>query len=84
MGSAVSLVAGLSLTLAVFLLLPEYRERLQGEQGPLLAGLAWSVALALCASASFVGEIRSRSWRRPVQLALLVVMAGMTWHYWPG
>ncbi len=83
MGSAVSLVAGLTLTLAVFLLLPEYHERLDGEQTPLLVGLGWSVALALSATAGFVGEIRQTPWRRPAQLALLFVLAGMCWQFWP-
>ena len=83
MGSAIALVAGLGLTLAVFLLLPEYRDRLQIEQAPLLAGLAWALALALCATASFTGEMRHRPWARPCQLALLLVLAGMSWHYWP-
>lgn len=77
------MVAGLALTVAVFLLLPEYQERLHGELSPLLAGLAWSVVLAACASAAFFGEIRARAWRRPLQLALVMVMAAMAWNFWP-
>ena len=83
MGSAVSLFAGIAMTSAVFLLLPEYRTRLGGEQGPLMVALAWSTVLSVASSAAFVGEVRGRSWRRPVQLALLCVLVGMAWHYWP-
>ena len=83
MGSAVSLFAGIAMTSAVFLLLPEYRTRLGSEQGPLMAALAWSTALSAASSAAFVGEVRGRPWRRPVQLALLCVLVGMAWHYWP-
>lgn len=83
MGSSVSLVAGIGLTVAVFLFLPEYRERLHGELGPLTEGLVWSLVLAACASASFFGEIGNKPWRRPLQLALLLVMVTMGWHFWP-
>ena len=40
MGSSVALFAGLVMTLVVFLLLPEYRDRLSGEFQPLLAAVA--------------------------------------------
>jgi len=83
MGSAISLTAGLALTVVVFLALPEYRERLHGELSPLLEGLLWAVALASTASASFVGEIRAKSWRRPVQLVFLIILMSMSWHFWP-
>lgn len=83
MGSAVSLLAGLGMTGIVFVLLPEFHERLNVEQRPLLVALAWSLALALAAAAAFVGEIRARSWRRVAQLLLVVVLVGMCWHYWP-
>ncbi|MEP7313432.1 MAG: hypothetical protein ABI859_12680 [Pseudomonadota bacterium] len=83
MGSAFSLFVGLALTLVVFLSLSEYRERLQGEQGPLLAGIAWAGLLTLASTAAFLGEVRQRAWRRPAQLAVLLVLLGMAWVYWP-
>ena len=83
MGSAFSLFVGLGLTLVVFLSLPEYRERLQGEQGPLLAGVAWAAVLTAVSGAAFLGEIRQRGWRRPAQLGVLLVLLGMGWVYWP-
>jgi hypothetical protein len=83
MGSAFSLFVGLALTLVVFLSLPEYRERLQGEQAPLLAGIGWSALLTAVSAAAFLGEIRLRTWRRPVQLAVLLVLLGMGLVYWP-
>ncbi len=84
MGSAFSLFVGLALTLVVFLFLPEHRERLQGEQGPLLAGVGWAALLTAVSAAGFLGEIRLRPWRRPVQLGVLLVLLGMAWAYWPG
>ena len=53
------------------------------EQGPLMAALAWSTVLTVASSAAFLGEVRRRAWRRPVQLALLCALVGMAWHYWP-
>jgi len=83
MGSAFSLFVGLALTLVVFLSLSEYRDRLQGEQGPLLAGIGWSALLTLVSAVAFLGELRLRPWRRPVQLGVLLVLLGMAWVYWP-
>jgi hypothetical protein len=83
MGSAVSLLAGIAMTSAVFLLLPEYQVRLGAEQRPLMVVLAWSGVLALVSGVAFVGEVRGRTWRRPAQWALVLVIIGMAWHYWP-
>ena len=82
-GSAVALAVSLGLTGIVFLLLPEYSLRLAPERLPLLRGLAWSWALALVAAASFVGELRGAAWRRPAQLLLALIMAGLAWTFWP-
>jgi len=82
-GSAVALAVSLGLTGIVFLLLPEYSLRLAPERLPLLRGLAWSWALALVAGASFVGELRGAAWRRPAQLLLALIMAGLAWTFWP-
>ena len=83
LGSALSLFVGLALTLVVFLSLTDYRDRLQGEQGPLLAGIGWAALLTLASAAGFLGELRLRPWRRPAQLAVVLVILGMAWVYWP-
>ena len=83
MGSAVALLAGLALTSAVFLLLPEYAERLHPERQPLLVALAWAIGLAVVSSAAFIGEVKERHWRRRVQLALLGLLCAMAWYFWP-
>jgi hypothetical protein len=82
-GSSVALAVCLAMTGIVFLLLPEYSARITGETVPLLVGLAWSWSLALAAGASFLGELRSAPWRRPVQGVLVAVLAALAWKYWP-
>jgi hypothetical protein len=79
----VSLLAGLAMTTAVFLLLPEFSERLQGERQPLFVALTWALGLSIAASSAFIGELKARPWRRRAQIALVGVLAGMVWHYWP-
>ena len=83
LGSAVSLLAGLGMTTAVFFLLPEFRELLQAEQRPLLIALIWSAYLTALSSAAFIGELRTCRWRRPTQIALALSIAAMAWVYWP-
>lgn len=82
-GSAVALAVSLGMTGIVFLLLPEYSARLASERLPLLIGLAWSWSLALAAGASFLGEVKSRPWRRPVQAVMLAILVALAWRYWP-
>jgi len=84
MGSSIALLAGLVMTLLVFLLLPEFRDRLAPEFGPLLQAVAWAALLAAASVAAFVGELRTRRWRWWAQGATLVVLVGVGWHYWPG
>ncbi len=83
MGSAVAMLAGLLMVLLVFLLLPEFRDRLSGEYVPLAQAIAWAALLTLTSSAAFVGELKERRWRRGAQLGMVaaVLMAG--WNYWP-
>jgi len=83
MGSSVALLAGLVMTLLVFLLLPEFRDRLAPEFRPLLLAVAWAVLLTAVSVGGFVGEIRTRPWRRWAQLATAAVLVGVSWHYWP-
>jgi hypothetical protein len=83
MGSAVALLSGLVMTLLVFLMLPEFRDRLAGEFGPLLQAVAWAALLTGASGAAFLGEIRSRPWRRPAQLIMLLALLGIGWRYWP-
>ncbi len=83
LGSSVAMAVSLGMTGIVFLLLPEYSARLAGEHLPLLRALAWSWTLALVAGASFVGELRAKSWRRGAQALLLLLLAVLAWRYWP-
>jgi hypothetical protein len=83
MGSTVSIAVALLLTGVVFLLIPEFGARLVEERTPLLVACGLSVVLAASASASFYGELRSRSWRYAAHGALLVMLAFALWTYWP-
>jgi hypothetical protein len=83
MGSSVALLAGLSMTLVVFLAMPEYRDRLQGEFVPLLQAIAWAALLTATSAASFLGQLKARRWRSGAQLALVVAIGLVAWTYWP-
>lgn len=83
MGSAAALLAGLAMTLAVFLLLPEYADRLGGERLPLFAAVAWALALAVTSAAAFVGELRQRPWRHIAMAGLFLAFCGIVLAYWP-
>lgn len=83
MGSAVSITVALTLTLVVFLFLPEYASRIGEEFPPLLRALGGAAVIAAVAGAAFYGEVRSARWRRwpAYLLALLLVFLG--WLVWP-
>ncbi|MDR2214906.1 MAG: hypothetical protein LBE59_03580 [Nevskiaceae bacterium] len=83
MGSLVAMFAGLAMTLAVYLLLPEYHDRLAGERLPLLKAVGWTACLAAVAALAFFGEIKDRRWKRAVQGALAVLLAAFAAAYWP-
>lgn len=83
MGSAVAVALSLSMTGIVFLLLPEYAERLASEVPPLIKGIVGSWFLTALSVASFRGELHQRPWRRQVQMALLVSVLALVAWYWP-
>jgi hypothetical protein len=83
MGSSVALLAGLVMTLAVFLLLPGVDDRLAGEYRPLLQAIAWAVLLTGASVAAFAGQLRLRPWRMQAKLALVVALLLVGWKYWP-
>ncbi len=83
LGSSVAIWAGLSLTLVVFLFLPEYQDRLVNEWSPLLKATGASLVLALVAAAAFLGEIRLQPWRRWAHGLLVLVAAALVFLYWP-
>lgn len=83
LGSAVAIFAGLSMTLVVYLLLPEYRDRLSGEFAPLLRAIGWTAVLSGAAAAAFVAELRQRPARRLLLLVLLAIIGLFAWVYWP-
>jgi hypothetical protein len=83
MGSAIALTASLTMSAIVFLLLPEYWARLASERWPLIKGLLWAWSLTAVASASFIGELRGRSWRFGTQAVLAAMLTALGWIYWP-
>jgi hypothetical protein len=83
MGSAVSLAVGLALTWVVFQFLPESEGAWAAEERPLVQAVGLFTLLAAVASASFVGELRGRPWRRLAQAGLVLVLGAAVWVYWP-
>lgn len=83
MGSTVSIAVTLLLIGIVYLLMPEYGERLAEEKGQLFAACLIAVFLAAVAVTSFYAELRTRSWRYGAHVALTLVLAIVLWVYWP-
>lgn len=83
MGSAIALTVSLTMSAVVFALLPEYAARLASERLPLLKALLWGWSLTAVAGASFIGELRGRSWRYGAQALLAVMLFTLGWMYWP-
>ena len=83
MGSSIALLAGLIMTLLVFLLLPEFHERLSGEFRPLLQAIAWAVLLVATSVGAFLGQLKQRPWRMPAALGMAASVLLVGWNYWP-
>lgn len=83
MGSSIALLAGLIMTLLVFLLLPEFHERLSGEFRPLLQAIAWAVLLVATSVGAFLGQLKQRPWRMPAALGMAAAALLVGWNYWP-
>ncbi|MEO8306882.1 MAG: hypothetical protein ABI616_02440 [Pseudomonadota bacterium] len=83
MGSAVALFAGLAMTLVVYLLLPEFHDRLAGEFRPLLTAVAWAASLVAGSVLAFAGELKGWPRRRLVQAGLGILLVVFGWSYWP-
>jgi hypothetical protein len=83
MGSSVALLAGLIMTLLVFLLLPDLHDRLSVEFRPLLVAIAWAVLLSATSVAAFLGQIRKLPWRTGAALATAAAVLVVGWYYWP-
>lgn len=83
MGSSVALMAGLIMTLLVFLLLPEFQERLSGEFRPLSKAIAWAALLTATSASAFWAQIKMRPWRVYALLAMFGAMLAVGMYYWP-
>jgi cytochrome bd-type quinol oxidase subunit 2 len=84
MGSSVALLAGLAMTLAVFLLMPDMQDRLSGEYPSLLRAIAWAILLVVTSATAFVGQLKEKSWRIPAHVSLAAAVLLVGWNYWPG
>lgn len=83
LGSAVAIFAGLALTFVVYMLLPEFRDRLSGEFAPLLRAMAWTAVVTAAGAAAFVSELRQHPARRVLLGVLAAVVGLFGWTYWP-
>jgi hypothetical protein len=83
LGSAVSITVALVLTLVVFLMLPEFAERIGEEFPPLLLTLGGSTLIAAVSALGFYGELRETKWRRAPQIALALLLLFIGWWVWP-
>lgn len=83
LGSAVSITVALVLTLVVFLMLPEFTDRIGEEFPPLLFTLAGSALIAVVSAFGFYGELRETVWRRVPQVALALLLTFIGWMVWP-
>jgi predicted membrane protein len=83
LGSAVSITVALVLTLVVFLMLPEFAERIGEEFPPLLLTLGGSALIAAVSALGFYGELRETPWRRAPQIALALLLILIGWWIWP-
>jgi hypothetical protein len=77
------MAVGLLLTWVVFLLMPEYEDRLADERGPLLQAILIFALMAAASAAAFYAEIRHLAWKRFAQVATLAMVAVAVWAYWP-
>ena len=83
LGSAVSITVALVLTLVVFLMLPEFADRIGEEFPPLLLTLAGSALITVVSAFGFYGELRETAWRRVPQVALALLLTLIGWLVWP-
>jgi hypothetical protein len=83
LGSAVAIFVGLAMTFVVYMLLPEFRDRLSGEFAPLLRAIAWTAVVSAAAAAAFVSELRQHRARRALLVVLVAVVGLFGWTYWP-
>ncbi|MFT3905314.1 MAG: hypothetical protein QM718_03300 [Steroidobacteraceae bacterium] len=83
MGSAIAVAVSLSMTGIVFLLLPEYADRLASEVPSLVKGIVGAWVLTALAATAFRAELREWPWRRYPQFGLLLSLAALAAWYWP-
>lgn len=83
MGSTVAIAIGLAMVLIIFLILSGEHAQLEAEFLPLLKSAGLFTLLAGAATASFVGELRERPWRRLAQAGMVAGLLVIIWLYWP-
>ena len=83
LGSAASIALVLLMVVLVFVL-AEGAESAVGDEFPgLLASAGLFGVLAAAAAAAFAGLQRERPWRWAAQALMWILLAVITWFYWP-
>ncbi|MGC4028083.1 MAG: hypothetical protein QM696_04320 [Steroidobacteraceae bacterium] len=83
LGSAVAIFTGLTLTLVVYLFLPEYHDRLSQEFLPLLKAVGWSAVLVAAVAGALVSELRQYPKRHLMLAVAAATLVAFAWAYWP-
>ena len=83
LGSAASITFGLGTVLIVFCVLKGEHPELSREMPQLLGSWVAFAALTGASAGSFLGQVKSRTWRIWAHLATVVCLCAVVWLYWP-
>ncbi len=83
LGTSVSITFSLAVVSLISGLLSGSHPELSGDIPSLVTLLAMSAFLTAASAASFVGELRRRSWRIQAHVATVAVLGFMVFWYWP-
>jgi uncharacterized protein (TIGR04206 family) len=83
LGSAASITFGLGTVLIVFCVLKGEHPELSREMPQLLGSWVAFAGLTGVSAGSFLGQVKSRTWRIWAHLGTVVCLCAVIWLYWP-